>query len=228
VLALDSILWEFSPSLMEVLTKPKPPNGEWCEKSNECTNCTAIYEPAWIGNGYCDDMSSYSTEPPNLVDTMEAIVNLRTTPVCSWIEKVYIEQILAWGGSACEVRPSARSSLLFTNNVMVHFSLVSRSSYARREGSSDEDTLLLEVEPPTADRGDVRTIKNMFYKSGSALHVWIALQEKAGGVRLGAMWERDAVFPTQDSSDFSPWITQRSNFKLHEQCSSKQGQPRVS
>ena len=70
---------------------------------------------------------------------------------------------------------------------MVHFSLVSRSSYARREGSSDEDTLLLEVEPPTADRGDVRTIKNIFYKSGSALLVWIALQEKAGGIRLGAI-----------------------------------------
>jgi len=117
---------------------------------------------------------------PNLVDKMEAIVNLHTALVCCcWIEKVYIEQILAWGGPACDVRTSARSSSLqmrwwgsFYDN---HFSLISRSSYARREGSSDEDTLILEVEPPT-DRSDVRTLNNMFYKSSCALlHVWIAL-----------------------------------------------------
>ena len=41
---------------------PKPPNVEWCAIFNAFPNCTAIYEPAWIGNGHCDDMSSYSTE----------------------------------------------------------------------------------------------------------------------------------------------------------------------
>jgi len=154
---------------------------------------------------------------PNLVDKMEAIVSLHTTLVCCWIEKVYIEQILAWGGSACDVRTSALSSLQmrwwgsFYDN---HFSLISRSSYARREGSSEEDTLLLEVEPPT-DRSDVRTLNNMFNKASSALHVWIALQ----GSPIGDNARARRSFP--DAWLVGLLAMDVATKQLHEQCSSK-------